>query len=141
MACGTRTHCTHGVGCLDGPGVDMPHGLGVTRSEHTQSLAALGRAMDTPGAREQWDGHYSGATHCDYNSFDSMGLLRSTCCGDLLAPRKGPGGFIGERGLWPGRDDWCTPPPPPCISYALVQPTVGAGTVLIWDLILIRYQT
>ena len=35
----------------------------------------------------------------------------------------------------------CTPPPPPCISYALVQATVGVGTVLIWDLILIRYQT
>ena len=32
-------------------------------------------------------------------------------------------------------------PPPPCISYALVQATVGVGTVLIWDLILIRYQT
>ena len=27
------------------------------------------------------------------------------------------------------------------ISYALVQATVGVGTVLIWDLILIRYQT
>ena len=27
------------------------------------------------------------------------------------------------------------------ISYALVQATVGAGTVLIWDRILIRYQT
>ena len=25
----------------------------------------------------------------------------------------------------------------PCISYALVQATVGVGTVLIWDLILI----
>ena len=34
----------------------------------------------------------------------------------------------------------CTPPPP-CISYALVQATVGVGTVLIWDLILARYQT
>ena len=33
------------------------------------------------------------------------------------------------------------PPPPPCISYALVQATVGVGTILIWDLILIRYQT
>ena len=33
------------------------------------------------------------------------------------------------------------PPPPPCISYALVQATVGVGTVLIWCLILIRYQT
>ena len=32
-------------------------------------------------------------------------------------------------------------PPPSCISYALVQATVGVGTVLIWDLILIRYQT
>ena len=31
-------------------------------------------------------------------------------------------------------------PPPLCISYALVQATVGVGTVLIWDLILIRYQ-
>ena len=33
------------------------------------------------------------------------------------------------------------PPPPPCISYALVQATVGVGTVLIWYLILIWYQT
>ena len=33
----------------------------------------------------------------------------------------------------------CTPPPL-CISCALVQATVGVGTVLIWDLILIRYQ-
>ena len=34
-------------------------------------------------------------------------------------------------------------PPPPCISYALVQATVGAvgaETVLIWDLIFIQYQ-
>ena len=37
--------------------------------------------------------------------------------------------------------DIMVPPPPPCISYALVQATVGVGTVLIWDLILIRYQT
>ena len=28
----------------------------------------------------------------------------------------------------------------PCLSYALVQATVGVGTVLIWYLILIRYQ-
>ena len=35
----------------------------------------------------------------------------------------------------------CGTPPPPCISDALVQATVGVGTVLIWDLILIRYQT
>ena len=27
------------------------------------------------------------------------------------------------------------PPPPPCISYALVQATAGVGTVLIWYLI------
>ena len=32
------------------------------------------------------------------------------------------------------------PPPPPCLSYALVQATAGVGTVLIWYLILIRYQ-
>ena len=32
-------------------------------------------------------------------------------------------------------------PPPPCISYTLVQATVGVGTTLIWDPILIRYQT
>ena len=32
-------------------------------------------------------------------------------------------------------------PPPPCISYALVQATVDVGTILIWDLILIWYQT
>ena len=31
-------------------------------------------------------------------------------------------------------------PPPPCNSHALVQATVGVGTVLIWYLILIRYQ-
>ena len=29
---------------------------------------------------------------------------------------------------------------PPCNSHALVQATVGVGTVLIWYLILIRYQ-
>ena len=34
-----------------------------------------------------------------------------------------------------------TTPPPPCISYALVQATVGVGTVLIWYRILVRYQT
>ena len=41
-----------------------------------------------------------------------------------------------------GTSGWvcCTPPPPPCLSYALVQATVGVGTVLIWYLILIRYQ-
>ena len=32
------------------------------------------------------------------------------------------------------------PPPPPCVSYALVQATSGMGTVLVWYLILIRYQ-
>ena len=32
-------------------------------------------------------------------------------------------------------------PPSPCISYALVQATVGVGTVLIWDLIYQTYQT
>ena len=31
-------------------------------------------------------------------------------------------------------------PPPPCDSHALVQATVGVGTVLLWDPILIRYQ-
>ena len=29
---------------------------------------------------------------------------------------------------------FCTPPPP-CISYALVQATAGTGTALIWNLI------
>ena len=33
------------------------------------------------------------------------------------------------------------PPPPPCVSYALVQATLGVGTVLMWDLILIRYKS
>ena len=32
------------------------------------------------------------------------------------------------------------PPPAPCISYALVQATVGVGTVLLWYRILIQYQ-
>ena len=45
----------------------------------------------------------------------------------------------------PAWEHLCSPtqttPPPPCISYALVQATVGVGTVYIWDLILIRYQT
>ena len=31
-------------------------------------------------------------------------------------------------------------PPQPCNSHAFVQATVGVGTVLIWYLILIRYQ-
>ena len=37
------------------------------------------------------------------------------------------------RGVW-------LYPPPPCNSYAFVIATVGAGTVLIWYLILIRYK-
>ena len=37
------------------------------------------------------------------------------------------------------KEHYCTPPPP-CLSYALVQATVDVGTVLIWYLILIRYQ-
>ena len=48
---------------------------------------------------------------------------------------EGRGGSLGHG---PGGRDV---PPPPCISYALVQATVGVGTVLIWDLILIQYQT
>ena len=31
-------------------------------------------------------------------------------------------------------------PPPPCISYALVQATVGVGTVIIVSVILIAYK-
>ena len=31
-------------------------------------------------------------------------------------------------------------PPPPCISYALVQATVGVGTVIIVYIILIAYE-
>ena len=34
----------------------------------------------------------------------------------------------------------CVPPPPPCISYALVQATVGVGTVIIAYVILIAYE-
>ena len=34
----------------------------------------------------------------------------------------------------------CYPPPPPCISYALVQATVGVGTVIIVYVILITYE-
>ena len=33
-----------------------------------------------------------------------------------------------------------TTPPPPCISYALVQATVGVGTVIIVYVILITYE-
>ena len=32
------------------------------------------------------------------------------------------------------------PPPPTCISYALVQATVGVGTVIIVYVILITYE-
>ena len=32
------------------------------------------------------------------------------------------------------------PPPPPCISYALVPATVGVGTVIIVYVILITYE-
>ena len=47
--------------------------------------------------------------------------------------------FGGYMGLKP-QDDGSTQhtftvPPPPCISYALVQATAGVGTVLIWYLI------
>ena len=33
------------------------------------------------------------------------------------------------------------PPPPPCISYALVQATVSTGTVWIWYLIVNSFGT
>ena len=36
--------------------------------------------------------------------------------------------------------DACYYPPPPCISYALVQATVGVGTVIIVYVILIAYE-
>ena len=36
-------------------------------------------------------------------------------------------------GVWPY-------PPPPCISYAFVQATVGVGTVIIVYVILIAYE-
>ena len=49
-----------------------------------------------------------------------------------------------------GCDDWCRKkvsghttfmyPPPPCISYALVQATVGVGTIIIVYVILIAYE-
>ena len=35
----------------------------------------------------------------------------------------------------PSSSSGSVPPPPLCISYALVQATVGVGTVLIWYLI------
>ena len=48
------------------------------------------------------------------------------------------GQSIGQKGkelclvLHPGRALWsCMCPPPPCINYALVQATVGVGTVMI----------
>ena len=51
-------------------------------------------------------------------------------------------GKAHQMGL--GLISWSTSVPtyplPPCNSHALVQATVGAGTVLIWYLILIRYQ-
>ena len=49
----------------------------------------------------------------------------------LLPNRIGVRGRVGVIHVYP---------PPPCISYALVQATVGVGTVLIWDLILIWCQ-
>ena len=43
-------------------------------------------------------------------------------------------------GMWPHQGVTRATPPPPCNSHALVQATVGVGTVLIWYLISIRYQ-
>ena len=37
-------------------------------------------------------------------------------------------------------NDSVSTPPPPCISYALVQATVGVGTVIIVYVILITYE-
>ena len=52
------------------------------------------------------------------------------------------GARFGELSWNRGDGTLCSPyPPPPCISYALVQATIGVGTVLIWYLILLRYQT
>ena len=57
---------------------------------------------------------------------------------------------VGMRGVvFTGRvvlsqKGWFYPPkflpPPPCISYALVQATVGVGTVIIVYVILIMYE-
>ena len=49
--------------------------------------------------------------------------------------------FGRSRGPMPFPELWgLYPPPPPCISYALVQGTVGVGTVIIVYVILIAYE-
>ena len=73
-------------------------------------------------------------------------LVASWVTAPQPVPSRRPRMFVGApvSGFWRSVPHDCPPslvPPPPCISYALVQATVGVGTLLIWDLILIRYQT
>ena len=61
-----------------------------------------------------------------------MGHLSNAAYVFFLCTASGWGRALGR--CWDGVH---VPPPPPhvCKSYALVQATVGIGTVLIWDLI------
>ena len=92
---------------------EMPEDLGTARSSWT-----LGSRANQSGSRQP--------------------LVRLPCCPHI--PPYKPPTLPRCRHDPPQIPHHFLPPPPLCISYALVQATVGVGTVLIWDLILIRYQ-
>ena len=61
-----------------------------------------------------------------------------------MVPRD-PTSVLGPKATGPVRCDDSVQvdpmyPPPPCISYALVQATVGVGTAIIVCVILITYE-
>ena len=91
---------------------------------------SLRGVWDVPVSTRNREG-VGGTTQCVHRRWRS---------GELVAPALGRpfGRHLGvSRGEHPILSNL---PPPPCLSYALVQATVGVGTVLIWYLILIRYQ-
>ena len=66
------------------------------------------------------------------------------CCEDRIVDIASPTMYTLPVGTWEkghAQVWYCVRyPPPPCISYALVQATVGVGTVIIVYVILITYE-
>ena len=78
--------------------------------------------------------HFCGYWREDYwcTPVKSVFIGKTLCTGII------PTAYKREYRTWCAHSA-CTPPPL-YLSYALVQATVGVGTVLIWYLILIQYQ-
>ena len=96
---------------LQGKGLGAPN-LGVGLGEPKQ-LVVVGLVELLPALPKQQQ-------VCKW--FVSLAVVSMRIC-DLYA-------LCFWLGLW--MEKLSSIPPPPCISYALVQATVGVGTILIW---------